>query len=196
MVKKKMEQWLEKASWLKEIGIFRLGVIVLAGVVLVICSAPAEKEQKENYNVSETMERKIETEELELYIENQEKRLTDALSMVEGIGDVKVMITAKSAGETVVLKDSPYQRSDNRETDSQGGTREQNTYENEENTVLQKMEDGSEAPYVTKELQPEIEGVVVIAQGGGNGKVVAEINEAVVALFSIPSHKIKVMKMK
>ena len=40
------------------------------------------------------------------------------------------------------------------------------------------------------------EGVVVIAEGAAQKQIEAEINDAVVALFSVPSHKIKVMKMK
>ena len=106
------------------------------------------------------------------------------------------MITARSTKEEVVLKDTPYSRSDTTEQDSQGGTRKSTEINSQEGSVLEKQEDGSESPYITKELQPEIEGVVVIAQGADDTKIVAEINEAVEALFSVPSHKIKVMKMK
>jgi stage III sporulation protein AG len=42
---------------------------------------------------------------------------------------------------------------------------------------------------------PEIEGVAVIAQGGGNSEIKKEIVEAVQVLFDIKAHKIKVMKM-
>ena len=36
----------------------------------------------------------------------------------------------------------------------------------------------------------------MIAEGAAQKQIEAEINDAVVALFSVPSHKIKVMKMK
>ena len=56
-------------------------------------------------------------------------------------------------------------------------------------------ENGSEkVPVIEKELRPEIEGIVVSAQGGGNAAVRAEISEAMEALFNIPAHKIKVLK--
>ena len=42
---------------------------------------------------------------------------------------------------------------------------------------------------------PKVTGVLVIAEGGGNTKVKAEILEAVQALFGIEPHKIKIMKM-
>ena len=46
-----------------------------------------------------------------------------------------------------------------------------------------------------KTLAPQIEGVLVLAQGGDNAVVSANITEAVMALFGIEAHKIKVMKM-
>ncbi len=40
-----------------------------------------------------------------------------------------------------------------------------------------------------------IEGVIVVAGGGGNGTVSASITSAIEALLGIPAHKIKVLKM-
>ena len=39
-----------------------------------------------------------------------------------------------------------------------------------------------------------MEGVIVAADGGNNAKTAADITDAVVALFGIEVHKIKVMK--
>ena len=47
-----------------------------------------------------------------------------------------------------------------------------------------------------QETTPEIRGVVVVAQGGGDPVVERQIQEAVRALFHGDAHKIKVMKMK
>lgn len=55
-------------------------------------------------------------------------------------------------------------------------------------------EGGGSEPYVTKEMEPEIEGILVIAQGGDKPSVAQNISEAVLALFPIDAHKIKVMK--
>lgn len=41
-----------------------------------------------------------------------------------------------------------------------------------------------------------ISGVLIVAEGGDNPVVVRDIQEAVMALFQIEAHKIKVMKMK
>ena len=57
------------------------------------------------------------------------------------------------------------------------------------------LNDGTrDSPYVTRETAPEIEGVLVVAQGAGSSSVKTEIYEAVQALFNVPAHKIKVLK--
>ena len=66
--------------------------------------------------------------------------------------------------------------------------------EDEETVLIE--EDGKKVPYVIKELQPEVEGVVVVAQGGGNDIVNQNIVDAVSVLFHISSYKVKVLKME
>lgn len=45
-----------------------------------------------------------------------------------------------------------------------------------------------------KTIMPEIEGVVIACTGGDSAVIVEEITEAVQALFSVQSHKIKILK--
>ena len=40
-----------------------------------------------------------------------------------------------------------------------------------------------------------VEGVLVVAQGGGDSRVASNISAAVQALFDIPAHKIRIAKM-
>ena len=42
----------------------------------------------------------------------------------------------------------------------------------------------------------QVTGVLISAEGGGDPVVVREIQEAVMALFQIDAHKIRIMKMK
>lgn len=188
------KEWVEKG---KKIGVIRLGLLIVAGLVLLIASFDGKEEHKTQTQINtQNEEKQSEEQQLNTYIENMETRLTNVLSQVDGIGKVQVMITAKATQEKVVLKDTPYKKATVKEEDSTGATRESKETTSEEGTILEKQQDGSESPYITKELQPEIEGVVVIAEGAAQKQIEAEINDAVVALFSVPSHKIKVMKMK
>ena len=107
----------------------------------------------------------------EAYTAYLEDRLSRTLSQIEGAGEVKVMITLKSSAEKVLDKDTESDQETVTEEDSQGGTRQSSKTSKKENTVYrtdsESNSQGSGSPYVSKELSPKIEGVVVIADGGG-----------------------------
>ena len=107
---------------------------------------------------------------------------------MDGVGNVRVMITVKDKGEKVVAKDNT---TSNSSTTSEDGL-VSNDYSSESTTVY----DGEDTPYETKELLPKVEGVVVVAEGAGNAAVETEIYETVMALFEVDAHKISVGKMR
>ena len=141
---------------------------------------------------------------LQEYIARQEERLKTVLSSVEGAGQVQVMITAKASREQVVEKDVIKSSTNVTETDSAGGKRVSSENSYSESTLYENGRTSSDglssgqtnSPYVIKELEPEIEGVVVVTQGGDDLLVVNEITESVSVLFNLPVHKIKVVKME
>lgn len=189
----------KKKLSLKEIGIPKLVIIFMCGILLIIFSFPnlfsgGDNKKTANSTIDEISNVQTTTSD-NSYEEEMEARLTEALKKVEGIGNVEVMITLKSSKERVTLKDTPYSEETLNETDSTGGTRQSDTIDKKEETVLQNNGSGGSTPYVIKELEPEIEGVLVIAQGGGSQTTISEIVDAVEVLFGVPAHKIKVMKM-
>ena len=86
-------------------------------------------------------------------------------------------------------------RSSTHESDSQGGTRIISETDSRENTVY-RTEGGASEPYVIKTLSPQIEGVLVVAEGAGSGTVNRTIVETVQALFGVEAHKVKVVRME
>lgn len=130
------------------------------------------------------------------YVEVMEKELEELLSCMEGAGKVKVMITLQSTGEDIVEKDRPATRSNRTENDGAGGSRNTNDMDSGETTVFITDAEGRQIPYVRKTMQPSVEGVAVMAQGGGNEAVRRNISEAIQALFGIDANKIKIAKMK
>lgn len=206
---KKKEQTTKKNSVKKfhlgEIKKSQLILIFLAGLILAITSFPdifsKEKETEQNVStetvlpiISET-KKTTESSEAETYTEYYENKVEKLLEKVEGIGKVKVMITLKASKERIVLKDTPYSQDILKETDKEGGTRDNSSTQNQEETVLITNQSGESAPYVTKEIEAQIEGVVVLAQGGGDGRIAADIVNAIEVLFNVPAHKIKVLQM-
>lgn len=135
-----------------------------------------------------------ENKEAEQYTAYLEKKLEGVLGEMEGVGKVKVMITLSDYGESVVEKDTVDVTSSVNETDSNGGSR--NSFEREiQSETVQVENDSGTYPYVGKEILPTIEGIVVVAEGGGNATVVSQISKAAMALFPIEAHKIIVVKM-
>lgn len=185
---------------LKQVGLPKLLLILGCGLVILLLSVPGlftpdsttEKGNSEDLVSTENNEKYSSTEE---YVCTQENRLKQILMQVNNIGKVEVMITVKSSKELVPLKDETSDKQTTTEQDSAGGSRNSTSDSSQEETVLSQSNQGKNTPYIVKQIEPEIEGVLVIAQGGESGQVKSEIVDAVMVLFNVPAHKIKVMKM-
>ena len=118
--------------------------------------------------------------------EDLERRLEETLSLIDGAGRVRVMLTLKDTGEKVVEKDTTRR--------SGGSVSAEETSDVSQSTVFSK--NGSdETPYISNELTPQVEGVLVVAQGGGDSLVKQNILQSVMALFPLEAHKITIVKM-
>lgn len=193
-------------------------ILVLTGILLVIIALPTEKsgegstgqmsemegpetdaradiQRDMSQDPEETAQEDIQwTDTDEAYAAYLEERLTESLSQMADVGKVKVMITLKASRELVVEKEQPISRSSTNESDSAGGSRAVSEMDSNENTVY-RTEGNLSEPYVVKTLSPQIEGVLVVAEGAGNGTVNRTIVEIAQALFDIEAHKVKVVKM-
>ena len=109
------------------------------------------------------------------------------------------------SAEKVVEKDVSTTSDTVDEEDSQGGVRKTENDSRGETTVYfgdggsgglrgSSYEGAGQNPYVSKELTPRVEGVVVVAGGGDDAVVVKNITESVQALFGIDTHKIRIVK--
>ena len=189
----------ENRKKIKMPGKDQLLILLLSGILLVVIAIPTDGGKKKappDSGGDPAEELKTATgQEPDSYEKRQEERLKEALEKVEGVGEVEVMITLKSSWEKIVEKDRPSSSQTVEEADAGGGTRQTQEVSRSETTVYRE-ESGERTPYVVKELEPEVEGVIVIARGGGNASVKQNILEAVQALFPVEAQKIKIMKME
>lgn len=176
----------------------QLLILLLAGILLVVIAIPTPDKKKSAGNddsgaASGTADTSYPdtSEEYEEYLEN---RVARALEYVEGVGKAEVMITLKSSGQKIIEKDQQQSSQKTDEEDSSGGTRTVQDNSSDKTSIYEQGADGSQSPYVSKEMTPEIAGVIVIADGGDNAVVVQNITEAIQALFGVEAHKIKIMK--
>lgn len=181
----------------EKVGMSRLILLVLAGVMLLVFSLPGGKatEERDTVKTGSKAEEELALDAMETYAKRQEEATEDILSQVSGIGKVKVMLTLASSEEKVPLQDDDTTEEDSKEEDSGGGNRDTSRYETKKESILV-QKDGEDSPYVVQIYSPSVEGVVVVAQGADSAKIQKEIIEAIQALFPIEAHKIKVMKME
>lgn len=194
----------------------QLLIMVLCGILLCIIALPIgetdsgfnifkKKTNKsdsnhdivENNNQESSVSASVADKDYDLsYISYWEEKLKQSLSCIDGVGEVEVLITLKQSEERVPEKDIPEELKETVETDAEGGNRTIKEKSLKESTIYTVNESGQSVPYVSKIIQPVVEGVVVIAQGGDSDTVKLNIIETIKVLFAIDVNKIRVVKMK
>ena len=178
------EKKLKRSDWL---------ILVLAGILILIIALPTDtKEKKQAEKSKENISKENNT--MEASKDEIERKLEDILEKIDGAGDVKVMITYQDSGTQVVEKDKNTSENYLEESDSTGGVRSTKEQQLQESTVYEEADAGN-TPFVSKELLPKVEGILIVASGGDNQKVKQNISEAVLALFQVEAHRIKIVKM-
>ena len=162
-----------------------LGLVV--GILLFLLSFPLEK-----LDITGESEKSVKCSDsaaLEAsYKETLEKELEELLETVQGAGRVRVLVVLKDSGEKIVEKDAQTESSSTKESGGNGSFEE--NFSSQETTVLE----NGQAPWVSREILPEVTGIAVVAEGGGSAVVKSEISSMLEALFGLPAHKIKVLE--
>lgn len=120
-----------------------------------------------------------------------EERLEKILSMIEGAGNVKVMISYSNTNTQVPLYDTKENVTVTEEKDKEGGTRKTEQTSTEQKIIF-KEENNSREPVIKQRLMPEIIGVIVVADGASNVKVRENLINAVSAVADVASHRIQI----
>lgn len=121
--------------------------------------------------------------------------LEKILSKIEGVGKVKVYVTYNQTSQVVPIYNEDISQKDTDESDKQGGTRK--IIETDTKREIVYEENGGKKTIITRcVINPQIEGAIITAEGGGNNKVKADIISAIEAVTGLPTHKIQVYKMK
>ena len=156
--------------------VFLLGI---TGILLIGLSTflPDRAEEPAGSGVLETDAR--------AYASELESRLQSILEQMEGVGQARVMVYAKSEKvNNDVLED--IRAEDERKTQEKQVT---------EQTYILIDGAGGEQPLVTAELEPQVKGVVVVCEGGDRPDVVGKVVDAVKVALDISSTRISVSKL-
>lgn len=177
---------------LQKIGKDKLVLLALAGVLLLLSAIPGDSETKEQETVQSQVVTVSTGTDSSKYVEELEQRLAKMIAEIQGVDNVKVMITLQKSEEKEVLKEEDIVQEDTAETDSNGGERKITSYQKDETTIYSKDSDGQETPYVIAEKMPDVCGVAVIADGADDPVIKEKIISLIKALFGIEINKIMV----
>jgi len=157
-----------------------LALTVLVGTVLIILSSSFIK------NTDDDTETTVTGREYESrFIEENEARLTDIVSSIDGVGRVKLMISLETGAQMV------YKCEENTERDASEG---RVSYSSETSATVISTKDG-DAPLTVTYIEPVIKGVAVVCEGADIPHVTEMVVDAVSKALGISSNRISVTKL-
>lgn len=122
-----------------------------------------------------------------------ETRLQEVLSCIRGAGRVEVMITYDTSREIVPAMTTNVNStgSESSNGDGSSSSSQQSTESTEPATV---SGSGGNEPIVLKEIEPQVRGVIVVAEGAADINVRMDLQRAVRAVLDIPLSRIEVFE--
>jgi len=195
-----MNETIRKHLAERKWSVLALVALVVIGAVFLIMGRFGREPEEYFHDIfyGDTTPQEIEntTRENFSYEQAIERRLEEFFSMVEGAGQVRVMVSPLGGRETVFAMDVNGSRSYASEQDSQGGSRETRNYQSQEKIVIITNRQGTDIPLVIREIEPRIEGIVIIAEGGDSPFVRDALTRAARAMLGLDAHMIQVLTMQ
>ena len=158
---------LAKAKGRQNRALLAAAVGVLAMVLILISELAPQKTERSASSSGQSASE---------YHAQLEQRLEKLISQMDGAGKATVMVTLETGTEAVYALDT-----------QSGELQSQNTH------VL--LNDGSSALTETVCL-PQVRGVAVLCDGGGDVRVASRITELIGALLDLPSNRVCVEQRK
>ena len=160
-------------------------VLGIAGVILIAVGngmpGSAVKENKSD----------ISNNEYRIQLENE---ITDLLEQMQGVGDVKVMITLQSGAESIYAQQKKI--SENNQKNSGEKNTQENTQSTYENEIVIVSDQNVNQPLIEKTVLPEIQGVAVVCSGADDIAIISAVTNTVSVVLNLPTNRIYVTKMK
>lgn len=183
---------LSKKTTTNLIIVFCLGLaLILIADFYRDISMAKTAEEGEYYENTQTEAAASDSTEPE-YVRNLENELSSILAKIQGAGRVSVMITLKSGKEIIPAKDESVSDKVTNEKDTSGGTRTIDEKTTDDEVVFTTAQGGNSKPLVVKEINPEVKGVIVVAEGAKDSKVKLMISQAVQTVLDVPAYRVTV----
>jgi len=170
-------------------------IVIVIGIIIIIASGSFFRKDSVKEGQIPASGGNSTKETVKVVTPEEKSEIENILSQIEGAGRVSIMITYFSGKEIVPAYDSKSTESNTNERDNGGGTKSINQIDSESKMVFEE-EGGNKKPIIIKELQPEVKGVIVVAEGAGDVQVRERLCKAVQVLMDVPIHRIQVFQRK
>lgn len=176
MLNVKLEEFVCKIR--NDRKLLAIAVAMIIGVILIVISSFGGKSEKINENLAQTEKTFNESE----YTQKLENKLEEMISLINGAGETRVIITLECDYETVYAKDGSIEK-DNESTD-----------EDSEYIIIDSRD--IQGGLILKTVTPKIRGVAVVCAGGDSMYVKAAVTELLSAVLDIGTNHISVSKLR
>ncbi len=173
--KEMFNEYLEKAKKYKYILI----VIAIGILLLSVNITPGQTESEQTSSLDEQ-------EQNNQTVENLELKLTELLRSIDGVGDIKVMITLESSKEYIYASE---QKTTHDQSDEVSYKQDSET-----NIIIVDNQEGN-TPIPIKVNEPSVKGVAIVCEGADDIMVKSSVIEATKSVLGIGSNRISVNLM-
>jgi len=126
---------------------------------------------------------------IEDYSNTLEKKLESILCLINGVGNVTVMVTLDDTAERIPAINTTKTEEKTNEKDAQGGIREITREDQSQQVVTNNSNDSL---VVIKEVKPSVKGVIVVAEGAEDSQVKEKLYSAVKTVLGISGNKVEI----
>lgn len=158
----------------------RIKLIVILGIVGMILLFVSELIPQKKDEQTEIISDDPVTEDTYAYKNQIENELIKMLEQIKGVGSVSVMVTIEGTTEYV------YAEELDTVTDKDG----EQSREQYQNKIVMTDQNGEKQALVKQIIKPEICGVMIVCEGGGNVSVNERVIKAVATALDLPSSQI------
>lgn len=177
---KKLTEGDKKIKWILFLGILGIRLILISEFL----PGSGKKEESKKYieYVSANAENKA-------YVAQMEQRLKSLIQNIEGVGNCDVMVTLKQGTQYVYASEDKTTQDKTQDNTGTNGKKVQQKDGTEKKIVV--LDDsGGSRPLVETQLEPEINGVAVVCQGGDSSRVCERVIETVTTVLGIRSNQV------
>jgi stage III sporulation protein AG len=187
-----LEEWIREksnkgpgASFLRSRkGQYILIILICLGLLALIWPVKDDKSSSSGIGV--------EAAGTENYRDSRMSReLESILAKIDGAGQVDVSITLASGGVKTYAANVRNENRESSESDRQGGSKS-----SLEQSSTQDIAVSSGSPLLIEERNPQIMGVLIVADGARLPEVREKLTNAAATLLDLPVHKVQVMPRK